>query len=69
MFTTFKVRKGLAAQDYQDPGWYAQPQGTVAYEWQGAPLDAQAPRQTLPGTAPGAPSVHKPAPANGHANH
>jgi hypothetical protein len=54
MFTTFKVRKNLGANDYRDPGWYQHPKGTVAYEWQGAPLDAQAPRQTAPGTGPGA---------------
>src|SRR5574338_392800 len=28
MFTTVKVRKGLAANDYKDPGWYAHPRGT-----------------------------------------
>lgn len=71
MFTTFKVRSQLGANDYRDPGWYRYPKGTVAYEWQGAPLDAQAPRRTAPGTAPGAASVHKPEslpPAAGHAH-
>jgi hypothetical protein len=29
MFTVVKVRDGLAAGDYRDPGWYAHPQGTV----------------------------------------
>jgi len=29
MFTVVKVREGLAAGDYRDPGWYAHPQGTV----------------------------------------
>jgi FtsP/CotA-like multicopper oxidase with cupredoxin domain len=32
MFTTFKVRKGLAARDFTDPGWFRHPPGTVAYE-------------------------------------
>jgi manganese oxidase len=32
MFTTVKVREGLAANDYKDPGWYEHPQGTVAHE-------------------------------------
>jgi manganese oxidase len=45
MFTVIKVREGLAANDYRDPGWYSHPQGTVAYE-----VDASAagepPRQT-----------------------
>jgi hypothetical protein len=60
----------LGANDYGDPGWFTQPKGTVAYEWQGAPPDAMAPRQTTPGTAPGAPSVHKPATSsNDHSHH
>ena len=32
MFTTVKVRQGLAANDYKDPGWYKHPQGSVAHE-------------------------------------
>ena len=32
MFTVMKVREGLAAGDYQDPGPYKHPAGTVAYE-------------------------------------
>ena len=35
MFSVVKVREGLAADDYSDPGWYEHPQGTVAYEWTG----------------------------------
>jgi hypothetical protein len=38
MFTVVKVRPGLAATDYSDPGWYKHPEGTVAYEWTGDPL-------------------------------
>lgn len=67
MFTTLKVRQGLAAGDYRDPGWYQHPAGTVAREWTGAPHDATAPRQTPPGQAPGAPRVRKP--DAGHAHH
>jgi FtsP/CotA-like multicopper oxidase with cupredoxin domain len=37
MFTTVKIRKGLARNDYKDPGWYRQPPGSGAYEWTGAP--------------------------------
>ena len=66
MFTTLKVRQGLAAQDWRDPGWYQHPAGTVAHEWAGAPLDATAPRQTPPGRAPGAPSVRKPGASHEH---
>jgi hypothetical protein len=32
MFTVVKVREGLAANDFKDPGWYKHPEGTVAYE-------------------------------------
>jgi FtsP/CotA-like multicopper oxidase with cupredoxin domain len=31
MFTIVKVREVLAPGDYQDPGWYAHPKGTVSY--------------------------------------
>ena len=44
MFTVVKVRDGLATNDYNDPGWYQHPLGTVAYEWQGdRPSPASAP--------------------------
>ncbi len=43
MFTVVKVREGLAAGDYKDPGWYKHPEGTVAYEYAGPVSDA--PRQ------------------------
>jgi FtsP/CotA-like multicopper oxidase with cupredoxin domain len=35
MFSVVKVREGLSANDYADPGWYQHPEGTVAYEWTG----------------------------------
>jgi hypothetical protein len=31
-FSVVKVRPGLAADDYKDPGWYRHPEGTVASE-------------------------------------
>jgi hypothetical protein len=44
MFTVVKVREGLAAGDYKDPGWYQHPPGTVAWEWKGpAPSTTRAP--------------------------
>jgi manganese oxidase len=46
MFTVVKVREGLAADDYKDPGWYRHPAGTVAYEIDNPA--AAAPRQTGP---------------------
>ncbi len=35
MFSVVKVRKQQKAGDYSNPGWYKQPKGTGAYEWQG----------------------------------
>ena len=35
MFTVVKIREGLARSDYKDPGWYRQPKGSAAYEWDG----------------------------------
>ena len=32
MFTTVKVREGLARYDYKDPGYFKHPKGTVAHE-------------------------------------
>jgi hypothetical protein len=43
MFTVVKVREGLAATDYKDPGWYQHPQGTVAFEHAGATAPAAQP--------------------------
>jgi manganese oxidase len=43
MFTVVKVRDGLAAGDYSDPGPYKNPEGTVAYEFKGA--TAEPPRR------------------------
>ncbi len=48
MFTTVKVREGLARDDYRDPGWYDHPKGTVAYEWTG-PVDEPVRRSEKPG--------------------
>ena len=30
MFSVLKVREGLSAGDYRDPGWFKHPEGTVA---------------------------------------
>ncbi|WP_260001617.1 multicopper oxidase family protein [Leisingera caerulea] len=35
MFSVVKVREGIDANDYSDPGWYENPPGTQAYEWTG----------------------------------
>jgi len=64
MFTTVKVRAGLARNDYKDPGWYRHPPGSVAYEYTG-----QAPvveRSRPAAAAPAAVKVRKP---KGHGGH
>jgi hypothetical protein len=44
MFSVVKVREGLAADDYKDPGPFRHPAGTVAYEVAGNAAEApQAP--------------------------
>jgi hypothetical protein len=35
MFSVVKVRAGIGADDYSDPGWYENPPGTQAWEWTG----------------------------------
>ena len=54
MFTTMKIRKGLARGDYKDPGWYQHPPGSVAHEWTGeAPPAARAPGAEQAAPKPG----------------
>ena len=38
MFTVVKVHDDVKPGDYSDPGWYKHPEGTVAWEWTGEPL-------------------------------
>jgi len=53
MFTTVKVREGLAANDYRDPGHYRHPARTVAYEWTGESLNPErAPTSRMTDTNP-----------------
>ncbi|MGB6948968.1 MAG: copper oxidase, partial [Methyloceanibacter sp.] len=57
MFTVMKVREGLAANDYKDPGPYRYPPGTVAHEVNVAqageparqPNASEAPAMDMPG--------------------
>ena len=74
MFTVVKVRRDQKPRDYTDPGWYAQPAGTQAYEWTG-PLATPArfkseggrsmPSRGKPTTATEV-KVRKPAGQSGH---
>ena len=53
MFTTVKVREGLASGDYKDPGHYKHPPGTVAYEWAGESMNpVHAPTSRMTETNP-----------------
>lgn len=74
MFSVVKVREGLAAGDYKDPGWYQHPSGTVSYEWTGQ--TQQAARQEAPAfdrSKTAEVTVVKPggqsSPKNAHNNH
>jgi FtsP/CotA-like multicopper oxidase with cupredoxin domain len=65
MFTTLKVRRDQKRGDYSDPGWFAQPKGTQAYEWTGTL--PQAPRATpATGSASLELAVKKPGTKHGH---
>jgi hypothetical protein len=58
MFTLIKIREGLAANDYTDPGDYRHPPGTVAYEFKGdVPAPASGPAVVKPGSK-GTPKGH-----------
>ncbi len=64
MFTVVKVREGLAAHDYKDPGWYKHPPGTVSYAWTG-----QAPLAERAAPAPAGGSTLKVRKPSGHSGH
>ncbi len=53
MFTMVKIRKGLARNDYQDPGWYRHPPGTLAFEVSGADSAPEAMGAPAATTKPG----------------
>jgi hypothetical protein len=53
MFTVVKVREGLAAGDYKDPGHYQHPPGTVAWEWKGPKPAASRAATPTPAAKPG----------------
>ena len=65
MFTTVKVREGLARNDYKDPGFYKHPKGTVAHEVANdlPPIRRAIPSNTVNEVEV---TVRKP---NGHAGH
>ena len=76
MFSVVKVRRAQKPGDYTDPGWFAHPPGTVAWEYTGAaPEPARAAAAPGPGSmpamAPPAPAVEVQIrkPGGGHGGH
>jgi FtsP/CotA-like multicopper oxidase with cupredoxin domain len=67
MFTVMKVREGLAANDYKDPGWYKHPPRTVAYEVAAPPVEPPRHKSNA-GPATG-PAVNVVKPRNPHRSH
>ena len=68
MFSVVKVREGIGANDYSDPGWYKHPEGTVAYEYKGE-MDSTPARKAGAGDSNGGAELRvvKPRP-NRHSN-
>jgi hypothetical protein len=54
MFSVVKVRDGIAAGDYADPGFYQHPSGTVAYEVKGPPEEPVRRSEAAPAVRPNA---------------
>ncbi len=64
MFTTVKVREGLAPDVREVSGWYDHPEGTVAHEWTGGEVGAV--RQEGPPADASTMQVRKPGPHDAH---
>ncbi|MGR6775022.1 multicopper oxidase family protein [Sphaerotilus sulfidivorans] len=64
MFSILKVRRDQKPGDYQDPGWFAHPKGTVAHEWTGAPL-----AEPVRAPAPAGEAAVKARKPSGHGHH
>ena len=66
MFSVVKVREGIAANDYTDPGWYKHPEGTVAFEYKSEVAEPQRQQSTAPGKPATELKVVKPGAKSGH---
>jgi hypothetical protein len=64
MFTVVKVHDDVKPGDYSDPGWYRQPPGTRAYEWNGEMPET--PRAVAPAADGKTLQARKPAGHRGH---
>lgn len=67
MFALVKIREGLAVNDYNDPGSYKHPEGTVAYEFkeglaeapqQGGQAEMKMPGMEMQAVKPGTTTRH-----------
>ncbi|MFD1331850.1 multicopper oxidase family protein [Methylopila musalis] len=67
MFSVLKVRDGLKAGDYADPGWFRHPEGTVPRAWTGEPPAVVTPAPAQPGAVEI--NVVKPKAGGGHDHH
>ena len=66
MFTTVKIREGLARNDYKDPGWYKHPKGSVAYAFNGAAEEPPRAETSRTNAAAVEVTVRKPTGHTGH---
>ncbi|WP_342359284.1 copper oxidase [Terrarubrum flagellatum] len=69
MFSVVKVREGLAAGDYRDPGWFKHPEGTVAREWKGPVAQPERRADAKDDAKPQPLRAIKPRAGAGHDNH
>lgn len=69
MFSVVKVREGLEANDYKDPGWYKHPHGTVSYEWKGKSLAEATRMEQEPSGVPTKVEVKAVKPRHGSGGH
>jgi FtsP/CotA-like multicopper oxidase with cupredoxin domain len=68
MFSVVKVREGIGANDYADPGWYRHPAGTVAWDVPNASAGAPA-RRSDAGKRGVEVKAVKPSRSGRHSNH
>ncbi|PRD70084.1 copper oxidase [Malikia spinosa] len=69
MFSVLKVRADQQPGDYQDPGWFKHPVGTVAREYTGPVAEATRPPSTPTSQPAGNATVLKARKPNPHAGH
>ncbi len=68
MFSVMKVREGIDAKDYGDPGWYRHPPGTVAYAVGAPGAEPSRPAPSPESKTPGM-ELNVVKPRRGHSRH